>query len=115
MNIANLYEAFLSCVSLSIDTRTIGPNSLFVALKGERFDANTFTQNALELGASYVVIDNSDYFIDDRTILVENSLEALQKLAQYHRRQLGIPIVALTGSNGKTTTKELILAVLSKK
>lgn len=115
MNIANLYKAFLSCTSLSIDTRTIVPNSVFVALKGERFDANSFAKNALELGASYVIIDNPDYFIDDRTILVEDSLEALQKLAQYHRRQLGIPIVALTGSNGKTTTKELILAVLSKK
>ncbi|MCZ8144234.1 UDP-N-acetylmuramoyl-tripeptide--D-alanyl-D-alanine ligase [Flavobacterium sp.] len=115
MNIANLYEAFLSCASLSIDTRTIGQNSLFVALKGERFDANTFAQNALKLGASYVIIDNADYYIDERTLLVEDSLVALQKLAQFHRRKLGIPIVALTGSNGKTTTKELILAVLSKK
>ncbi|MCZ8169041.1 MAG: UDP-N-acetylmuramoyl-tripeptide--D-alanyl-D-alanine ligase [Flavobacterium sp.] len=115
MNIANLYEAFLRCASLSIDTRTIGPNSLFVALKGERFDANTFAQNALDLGASYVIIDNADYYIDERTLLVEDSLVALQKLAQHHRRQLGLPIVALTGSNGKTTTKELILAVLSKK
>lgn len=115
MNIANLYEALLSCASLSIDTRTIGPNSLFVALKGERFDANSFAQNALDLGASYVIIDNADYFVNERTILVEDSLVALQKLAQFHRRQLGIPIVALTGSNGKTTTKELILAVLSKK
>jgi UDP-N-acetylmuramoyl-tripeptide--D-alanyl-D-alanine ligase len=84
-------------------------------LRGENFDANTFTKEALEKGAKYVVIDNSDYFIDERTLLVENTLVALQELAKFHRKYLGLPIIALTGSNGKTTTKELIHVVLSKK
>jgi len=88
---------------------------MFVAIKGENFDANTFAKEALEKGASYVLIDNEDYCIDQRTILVENSLIALQELAKFHRQYLKIPIIALTGSNGKTTTKELIYVVLSKK
>jgi UDP-N-acetylmuramoyl-tripeptide--D-alanyl-D-alanine ligase len=88
---------------------------MFVALKGERFDANTFANEALEKGASFVIIDNAAYFIDKRTILVNNCLETLQELATYHRKHLRIPIIALTGSNGKTTTKELIYSVLSKK
>lgn len=115
MNIEIIYQAFLSCSSVSTDTRNIGVNSLFIALKGDRFDANTFAKEALAKGAKYVIIDNPEYAIDERTLLVENSLETLQKLAQYHRQQLGLPIIALTGSNGKTTTKELINAVLSKK
>ncbi|MNE11277.1 UDP-N-acetylmuramoyl-tripeptide--D-alanyl-D-alanine ligase [compost metagenome] len=88
---------------------------MFFAIKGEKFDANTFAKEALELGALYVIIDNESYFIDDRTILVENSLQTLQELARFHRNYLALPIVALTGSNGKTTTKELINVVLSKK
>ncbi|MFT3795205.1 UDP-N-acetylmuramoyl-tripeptide--D-alanyl-D-alanine ligase [Flavobacterium sp.] len=115
MDIQHLHRLFLQCTSVSIDTRKIEPNSLFVAIKGERFDANTFAQEALEKGASYVVIDNADYQIDARTILVSDSLTALQELAQFHRTYLKLPIVALTGSNGKTTTKELINAVLSQK
>lgn len=88
---------------------------MFVALKGDRFDANTFTKEALQKGAAFVIIDNSDYFIDNRTILVPESLKALQQLSQYHRTFLGLPIIALTGSNGKTTTKELISKVLAMK
>ena len=88
---------------------------MFVAIKGERFDASTFSAEALEKGASYVVIDNPSYYIDHRTILVKDSLVTLQNLAKYHRQFLGIPVIALTGSNGKTTTKELINRVLSKK
>lgn len=88
---------------------------MFFAIKGENFDANTFAKEALDLGALFVVIDNESYFIDERTILVKNSLETLQELAKFHRDYLGLPIVALTGSNGKTTTKELINVVLSKK
>ena len=106
---------FLTCSKVSIDTRNIENNSFFVAIKGERFDANTFAKEALEKGASYVVIDNPDYYIDERTILVENSLVTLQSLAKFHRNYLKLPIIALTGSNGKTTTKELINVVLSKK
>ena len=113
--IANLHSLFLECSSVSTDTRKIKKNSLFVALKGDNFDANTFAKEALEKGAKYVVIDNPTYLIDNRTLLVKDSLIALQELAKYHRTFLGLPIIALTGSNGKTTTKELIHAVLSKK
>ena len=88
---------------------------MFVAIKGANFDANTFANEALEKGASFVIIDNPNYFIDERTILVEDSLKTLQELSKFHREYLNIPIIALTGSNGKTTTKELIQAVLSKK
>lgn len=115
MDINYIHSLFLKCKSVSIDTRKIESNSLFVAIKGERFDANTFAKEALEKGASYVIIDNRAYFIDQRTILVEDSLVALQALAKYHREYLKLPILALTGSNGKTTTKELINVVLSKK
>ncbi len=115
MTIQNIHNLFLNCSSVSIDTRRIEPNSFFIAIKGERFDANTFAKEALEKGASYVIIDNEDYYIDNRTILVSNSLETLQELAKYHRHFLKLPIIALTGSNGKTTTKELIQVVLSKK
>lgn len=115
MDIPQIHDLFLKCNSVSIDTRNIKQNSFFVAIKGEHFDANTFAKEALEKGASYVIIDNKDYYIDQRTILVENSLIALQELAKFHREYLKLPIIALTGSNGKTTTKELINVVLSKK
>lgn len=115
MTVQELHQLFLTCDSVSIDTRKINTNSLFVAIKGERFDANTFAEEALQKGASYVVIDNENYYIDYRTILVNDSLTALQELANFHRNYLKLPIVALTGSNGKTTTKELINVVLSKK
>jgi UDP-N-acetylmuramoyl-tripeptide--D-alanyl-D-alanine ligase len=115
MDISQIHNLFLKCDTVSIDTRKIESNSMFVAIKGENFDANTFANEALEKGAAYVVIDNEDYFIDHRTILVKNSLVALQELSQFHRQYLKLPIIALTGSNGKTTTKELINVVLSKK
>jgi UDP-N-acetylmuramoyl-tripeptide--D-alanyl-D-alanine ligase len=115
MEIKDIYDLFLKCNSVSIDTRKIENNSMFFAIKGERFDANTFAEEALNKGASYVVIDNQNYFIDERTILVQDSLEALQKLSKFHREYLKLPIIALTGSNGKTTTKELINVVLSKR
>ena len=115
MTINEIHKLFLNCSSVVIDTRKIENNSFFVALKGERFDANTFTKEALAKGASYVLIDNKDYCIDSRTILVKDCLTTLQELAKFHRKFLNIPIIALTGSNGKTTTKELILVVLSKK
>lgn len=88
---------------------------MFVALKGENFDANTFAEEALAKGAKYVIVDNPTYATSDKTIFVVDSLTALQQLATYHREYLKIPIVALTGSNGKTTTKELIQVVLAKK
>ncbi|WP_348825429.1 UDP-N-acetylmuramoyl-tripeptide--D-alanyl-D-alanine ligase [Flavobacterium aestuarii] len=115
MDIIDIHNLFLKCTSVSIDTRKIGVNSFFVAIKGDNFNANTFAREALDKGASYVLIDDEDYFIDERTILVNNSLATLQQLAKFHRNYLKLPIIALTGSNGKTTTKELINAVLSKK
>ena len=115
MTIQNIHDLFIKSNKVSIDTRKIEPDSIFVAIKGERFDANTFAKEALEKGASYVIIDNAEYFIDERTILVEDSLQTLQELAKLHRHFLNIPIIALTGSNGKTTTKELINVVLAKK
>ena len=115
MDIKSIHHFFLKCNSVSIDTRKIEPGCLFVAIKGDNFDANTFAKEALEKGASFVIIDNPKYFIDDRSIVVEDSLKTLQELAKYHRDYLNIPIIALTGSNGKTTTKELIQVVLSKK
>lgn len=115
MTIQNIHKLFLSCSKVSIDTRDIEANSLFVAIKGERYDANTFAKEALDKGASYVVIDNPDFYIDERTILTDDSLVTLQNLARYHRKYLKLPVIALTGSNGKTTTKELINVVLSKK
>lgn len=115
MDISQIHSLFLKSSGVAIDTRKIEDKSFFVAIKGERFDANTFAAEALEKGASYVIIDNESYYIDERTILVEDSLVALQELAKFHRNYLKLPIVALTGSNGKTTTKELINVVLAKK
>jgi UDP-N-acetylmuramoyl-tripeptide--D-alanyl-D-alanine ligase len=115
MNIQDIHNLFLQCKSVSIDTRKIEKDSMFFAIKGENFDANTFAVTALEFGALFVIIDNASYYINEKTILVEDSLVALQELAKFHRAYLKLPIVALTGSNGKTTTKELINVVLSKK
>lgn len=115
MEIAQLHSIFLQCSGVTTDTRNIQPNSLFFALKGNNFDANEFAQDALEKGASFAVIDNPKFHIQNKTILVEDSLTALQQLAHFHRKHLNIKIVGLTGSNGKTTTKELFHVVLSKK
>lgn len=116
MKIEDLYQAFLSCSSITTDTRNIQQDALFFALKGVRFDANTFAEEALKKGAKFVVLDNKKYFTDEKKMfLVSNVLNTLQELAHYHRHQIGLPIIALTGSNGKTTSKELIHAVLSKK
>jgi UDP-N-acetylmuramoyl-tripeptide--D-alanyl-D-alanine ligase len=115
MTISQLYDCFLACNGVSTDTRQITEDCLFVALRGDKFDGNQYAKEALEKGAKYAIVDNSDFAVDNRYLLVDNSLEALQQLAHYHRKQLNIPIVGLTGSNGKTTTKELIAVVLNKK
>jgi UDP-N-acetylmuramoyl-tripeptide--D-alanyl-D-alanine ligase len=115
MDISFIHSLFLKCNSVSTDTRKIAKNTMFVAIKGDNFDANTFAKEALDKGASYAIIDNESYYIDERTLIVHDSLMALQELAKFHRAYLKLPIIALTGSNGKTTTKELIQAVLSKK
>src|SRR6478752_2145940 len=115
MKTEEIHSIFLKCDSVTIDTRKITPNSLFIAIKGENYDANTFTKEALEKGASYAIIDNKDYYINEKTILVKDSLTTLQELAKYHRDYLKLPIISLTGSNGKTTTKEIINVVLSQR
>lgn len=115
MKITDLYQVFVKSNGIVIDSRKVQQNDFFVAIRGDNFDANTFAKQALDQGALCVVIDNADYYIDQRTILVEDSLKTLQELANYHRKQLNLPIIALTGSNGKTTTKELIQVVLAQK
>ncbi len=116
MNTAQLHQRYLLCSGVDTDTRKIRKDSIFFALKGENFNGNSFAEQALEKGARYVVVDEKKYAKDkEHYILVKNCLESLQKLAIFHRNYLGLPILAITGSNGKTTTKELINAVLSRK
>jgi len=109
-----LYQLYKKHPVISTDTRKITPGSIFFALKGEKFDANTFAEQAIASGAAYAVIDNPEHQKGDQYLLVEDVLAALQDLARYHRRRLTIPVIGLTGTNGKTTTKELINAVLSQ-
>ncbi len=112
METTKLYQKFLSATGISTDTRTLQNGQLFFALKGDNFNGNKFAKKALEK-ASFAVIDEAEYFEDNgQYILVDNVLESLQLLATHHRQQLKIPIIAITGSNGKTTTKELIKSVL---
>ena len=115
VNTATLLEKFLSSTGVSTDTRKIQAGNLFFALKGPNFNANAMAKEALEKGARYAIIDDADYLAGERTLLVEDGLLALQALATAYRQTLTIPIVGLTGSNGKTTTKELIFSVLSQK
>lgn len=116
MTIPQIHKLFLENNSISTDTRKVRKGDLFFALKGEHFNGNTFANQALDKGAKYVIIDEKEYHSNtEKTILVEDVLKTLQALATYHRNYLKLPIIALTGSNGKTTTKELINAVLSKK
>jgi len=115
MDIRNLYQKYRESGKVSTDTRQITPRSVFFALKGDKFNANAFANEALSKGASYAVIDEAKFAASDQFIVVDNVLETLQKLARYHRDQLAIPVIGLTGSNGKTTSKELLNSVLSKK
>ncbi|WP_055443016.1 UDP-N-acetylmuramoyl-tripeptide--D-alanyl-D-alanine ligase [Lacinutrix himadriensis] len=115
MKIAQLHELFLQSNTVSTDTRKVTKDGMFFALKGDNFNGNTFAKQALENGAKFVIIDEEAFLINTQTILVDNVLNTLQELATYHRNYLKIKIIALTGSNGKTTTKELINAALSQK
>jgi len=110
-----LYSIFLKHPVICTDSRDCPEGSLFFALKGDNFNANAFALSALEKGCAYAVVDEAEYAINDRFILVDNALESLQQLANYHRKQLGTTIIGITGTNGKTTTKELIAAVLNEK
>ena len=113
MSIEQLYNIFRQYPSVQTDTRKLKAGDIFFALKGENFNGNTFARSAIDAGAAYVVIDEPAYVLDDRTILVEDVLTTLQQLARHHREQFTIPFIAITGSNGKTTTKELVHAVLA--
>ncbi|MDG1572049.1 UDP-N-acetylmuramoyl-tripeptide--D-alanyl-D-alanine ligase [Robiginitalea sp. M366] len=114
MEIAALHQRFLESGQVSTDSRNIPQGCIFFALKGERFNGNTFALQALEEGAAWAVVDEPGYSGHPRAILVEDALASLQQLATYHRQYCGTRIIALTGSNGKTTTKELIAAVLEQ-
>ena len=131
MNIEAIYTRYLAHPEISTDTRTLSPGCMYIALKGDNFNGNTFALQALDQGAAYVIVDEpignaplavtdsqvskSGARADNRIIKVENCLLTLQDLARYHRQQLKIPVLGITGSNGKTTTKELIYSVLSEK
>ena len=115
MKIAALYKLYQQHYLVDTDTRNIRKNTIFFALKGDHFNGNTFAEQALALGAKYAIVDDEAYQTKPNIILVDDVLKTLQELAHYHRNTLAIPIIGLTGSNGKTTTKELMNAVLGKK
>ncbi|MEJ6981143.1 UDP-N-acetylmuramoyl-tripeptide--D-alanyl-D-alanine ligase [Pedobacter sp. P351] len=115
MRIEDLYSIYLQHPEICTDTRKISTGCLFFALKGDNFDGNQFAEQALQDGAAFVVIDDPVYNTSGSTLLVDDALTALQQLAAYHRKQLKIPVIGITGTNGKTTTKELIKSVLSVK
>ena len=113
MTIEQLYQLYLQHPSLSTDTRTVRAGDLYFALKGPSFNGNRFARQAIDRGAAYAVVDEAEYATGDKMILVEDVLQTLQELAKYHRQTFTIPFIAITGSNGKTTTKELIHQALS--
>ena len=109
----NLYEKYQQSSCVCTDSRNLTPDCLFVCLKGANFDGNKFAAEVLEQGAKYVITENRELMGDPRAVVVDDTLETLQQLAHYHRQQLTMPVIGITGTNGKTTTKELINAVLS--
>lgn len=117
MTLSALYQIFLKCQSVTTDSRNCPDGSLFIALQGGSFNGNAFAGKALESGCAYAIVDEGEYAVegDQRYILVDDCLQTLQQLANYHRRQLGTRVIGITGTNGKTTTKELIAAVLTQK
>ena len=115
MTIEKLHQLFLKYPQVCTDTRNIQPNCIFFALKGPNFNGNKFASEAIRNGAAYAIVDEEKYMTGESFVLVEEVLKTLQQLANFHRNYCKAKIIGLTGSNGKTTTKELIYAVLSKK
>jgi len=115
MQISELYNIYKRYPKVLTDSRLIEKDCLFFALKGDHFNGNEFAAAALQKGAAFSIIDEPSFKTDERCILVKDVLVTLQDLSRYHRQQLGIPIIAITGTNGKTTTKELVASVLSRK
>ncbi|MCC6463038.1 MAG: UDP-N-acetylmuramoyl-tripeptide--D-alanyl-D-alanine ligase, partial [Saprospiraceae bacterium] len=113
MEIPVLYQIYLDHPVVTTDSRNVPQGALFFALRGDNFDGNRFAAQAIADGAAYAVVDDPSVCADGRFLLVEDTLAALQELGRHHRRQFEIPVIAITGSNGKTTTKELVSAVLS--
>jgi len=115
MTIQEIHSVFLKSKGVCTDTRTLQAGQLFFALKGDNFNGNKYVKQALEAGASFAIVDEEEFLVKGESVLVKNVLETLQALAQYHRQVLKTPIIAITGSNGKTTTKELMRSVLLQK
>ena len=113
MTIQSLYDIYKHYPSIQTDTRKLKQDDIFFALKGDNFNGNSFAEKAIGAGAIYAVIDEKEFEIPGKTILVDDVLKTLQQLAKHHREQFNIPFIAITGSNGKTTTKELVHTVLS--
>ncbi|MBO5693235.1 MAG: UDP-N-acetylmuramoyl-tripeptide--D-alanyl-D-alanine ligase, partial [Tidjanibacter sp.] len=113
--VERLYDIFCSSEGVQTDSRKVQKGQMFFALKGGNFDGNKYASSALEAGAVVAVMDDPQVAVDERYVLVEDVLEALQAMAHLHRQRLAIPVLAITGTNGKTTTKELVAAVLSRK
>lgn len=114
MDISQLYEIYKQYPEVSTDTRNSPKNSIFFALRGANFNGNEYAQQAIDSGCSYAIVDESKYATHPNIILVDNALETLQQLATYHRKKIKTPIIGITGTNGKTTTKELVTAVLAQ-
>ena len=112
MSIEDLYNLYLKCSGISTDSRFIRKDELFFSLKGPNFNGNKYAQKAVESGAKYAVVDEKEFAIDKRYILVKNCLESLQEISNYHRNKLKVKVIGITGSNGKTTSKELINNVM---
>ena len=115
MSIAEIHKLFLASEGLTTDTRNLIPKGVFLALKGANFNGNEYALKAIEEGCLFAIVDEEKYAVNEKLILVDDCLKTLQDLANFHRKQFDIPVIGITGSNGKTTTKELIGAVLSSK